>query len=63
MATIILGTGNDTVSVGEGPVVKVNTGSNAAWNNQVFDGAAGVDTLSVNEFVHKVQLLHRCDVG
>ena len=49
MATIILGAGNDTVAVSEGPVVKINAGANAAWNNQVIDGAGGIDTLSVNE--------------
>ena len=49
MPATVLGSGNDFVFVGEGPKQRVNTGSSTAWNNTVFDGAGGFDTLSVDE--------------
>ena len=48
MATTILGSGNDSVKVSQGPLVKINLDPSAAWNNQIIDGAAGVDTLIVD---------------
>ncbi len=49
MPTTSLTPNNDLLWVGEGPNVRVNNGSNSAWNNQVYDGLAGFDTLVVNE--------------
>ena len=49
MPTTVLGSGNDFVLVGEGPEQRVNTGSSSNWNNTLFDGAGGFDTLTVDE--------------
>ncbi len=49
MPATALTTKNDLLWVGEGPKVRVNNGSASSWNNQVYDGLAGFDTLVVNE--------------
>jgi Ca2+-binding RTX toxin-like protein len=42
-------TANDTVSLTQGPNLKVNSDSPTKWNNQLIDGLAGFDTIVVNE--------------
>ena len=46
---ITLTTGADTVTVTQGPSIKINTDPYVAWNDQVIDGSAGFDTLVVDE--------------
>ena len=42
-------TGNDTITLSEGPKVRVNSDPSTNWSGQAFDGLGGFDTLVVDE--------------
>ncbi len=49
MAVITLTSANDTAWLGQGPAFRTNNGPSSIWGGQTIDGAAGFDTLTVNE--------------
>lgn len=46
---VTLGTGIDTVTLSQGPSIKINSGSDIAWNDHVLTDSGGFDTLIVDE--------------